>query len=736
MDQNNSLISVAAASSASDGNPHDNSDFNCQICMELMTSPVTTPCGHNFCKSCLTTHITTTGQNSYYSSGVKCPACRGSIQSSVDLLHVNTVLRDMIQRQISAPVPESSTSTTVTVFNNSPCTITMNHSTSPGDKYMYHCAITPPDMGERQPIVVIVCMDLSGSMGTSLPNPTAEKGIKLFTRLDLAKHVCSTTVHMLDSQDVFCIVGFNSTSAIMLKPTLMTLDGKRKADHAIKMLKADGGTNIWSALALMNKVSNKPEFAGRNIISALLTDGETQDDPACARRGIVDTYKLLPRQEKLSVFGFGYDINSKLLYQIASISNCTFGFIPDFSMVGTVFINWLSTALSTASLEKTITITYADGSTSSHSTGLIQFGQARNIIGLSDSAPVSMMLDGTAQGVVSTMQQVLSPMANARFELLNRLQFCIGHDGVGIDYVNIYNKYCSSSDSMVRELMRDIKPAGTDDEGQISMAPRYWAKWGKHYTRAYYTAVLQETCVNFKDPGLQIYGGHLFQTISEAGDKIFRELPAPEATGGVDTIQLNATYGSVAAPGTIAPTQPTTMAAFHNAGGGCWAPGTLVLLADGVTRKCIEDVRRNDMVWTPEGSAVVEYAIEMNRISPLQLMCNYQNVLLITPWHPVKVNNVWRQPADFQIPIDMPVRTVYNMVLSQGHVIDVNGILSCTLGHNFTGDVIQHDFFGNKERIIAALSVQPGFDIGRPVFADLVAIKDSYTGLITGWIDD
>jgi hypothetical protein len=76
------------------------------------------------------------------------------------------------------------------------------------------------------------------------------------------------------------------------------------------------------------------------------------------------------------------------------------------------------------------------------------------------------------------------------------------------------------------------------------------------------------------------------------------------------------------------------------------------------------------------------------------------------------------------------------MVLSQGHVIDVNGILSCTLGHNFTGDVIQHDFFGNKERIIAALSVQPGFDIGRPVFADLVAIKDSYTGLITGWIDD
>jgi len=28
-------------------------EFNCAICLDLMYSPVTTPCGHTFCKYCL-----------------------------------------------------------------------------------------------------------------------------------------------------------------------------------------------------------------------------------------------------------------------------------------------------------------------------------------------------------------------------------------------------------------------------------------------------------------------------------------------------------------------------------------------------------------------------------------------------------------------------------------------------------------------------------------------------------
>lgn len=31
-------------------------NFECSICRDVFTDPVTTPCGHNFCRSCLTNH--------------------------------------------------------------------------------------------------------------------------------------------------------------------------------------------------------------------------------------------------------------------------------------------------------------------------------------------------------------------------------------------------------------------------------------------------------------------------------------------------------------------------------------------------------------------------------------------------------------------------------------------------------------------------------------------------------
>ncbi|CAL8313451.1 unnamed protein product [Boreogadus saida] len=29
-------------------------DFSCSICLDVFSSPVTTPCGHNFCRTCIT----------------------------------------------------------------------------------------------------------------------------------------------------------------------------------------------------------------------------------------------------------------------------------------------------------------------------------------------------------------------------------------------------------------------------------------------------------------------------------------------------------------------------------------------------------------------------------------------------------------------------------------------------------------------------------------------------------
>ena len=55
----------------------------CQFCMSLVTQPVTTPCSHSFCKSCL--------QRGFKSQYYTCSVCRADLQDTK--LEVNQEMR-------------------------------------------------------------------------------------------------------------------------------------------------------------------------------------------------------------------------------------------------------------------------------------------------------------------------------------------------------------------------------------------------------------------------------------------------------------------------------------------------------------------------------------------------------------------------------------------------------------------------------------------------------------------
>ncbi|KAM4614751.1 E3 ubiquitin-protein ligase TRIM21-like [Polymixia lowei] len=61
--------------------------FLCSICLDVFTNPVTTPCGHNFCKTCIT---------QLWDSNVlcRCPLCNKVFNTRPELL-VNTLLSEM-----------------------------------------------------------------------------------------------------------------------------------------------------------------------------------------------------------------------------------------------------------------------------------------------------------------------------------------------------------------------------------------------------------------------------------------------------------------------------------------------------------------------------------------------------------------------------------------------------------------------------------------------------------------
>uniref|UniRef100_A0A8C5CCA0 Bloodthirsty n=1 Tax=Gadus morhua TaxID=8049 RepID=A0A8C5CCA0_GADMO len=62
-------------------------NFSCSICLDVFNSPVTTPCGHNFCRTCIT---------KYWDEQVKfkCPLCNMAFNTRPDL-RINTLLSEL-----------------------------------------------------------------------------------------------------------------------------------------------------------------------------------------------------------------------------------------------------------------------------------------------------------------------------------------------------------------------------------------------------------------------------------------------------------------------------------------------------------------------------------------------------------------------------------------------------------------------------------------------------------------
>ncbi|XP_032364699.1 uncharacterized protein LOC116679100 [Etheostoma spectabile] len=77
--------------------------FQCSICLNVFTDPVSTSCGHNFCRKCITEHWNTTDQ-------YLCPLCKKVFEKKTEL-HVNTFISEMVaQFRQSAQQKASSSS--------------------------------------------------------------------------------------------------------------------------------------------------------------------------------------------------------------------------------------------------------------------------------------------------------------------------------------------------------------------------------------------------------------------------------------------------------------------------------------------------------------------------------------------------------------------------------------------------------------------------------------------------
>ena len=232
---------------------------------------------------------------------------------------------------------------------------------------------------KRQSCNIITILDVSGSMDDSASKNMSEND--RLSRLDLLKHTCLTIINLLNQNDTLGIVTFSTDAKIKQTNIYMTDDNKKICSDIINSLETEGTTNIYDGLVkgfnLLDSIKND-----NNNSIILLTDGVSNVNPPA---GILGTFKeyskiLNLKPYNLNTFGFSENIDSKLLRDISDYGNGVYGFIPDASMVGTCFINYASSVLSTYMSNAIIEITYEDNTKQIENTGSILLEQDRELL--------------------------------------------------------------------------------------------------------------------------------------------------------------------------------------------------------------------------------------------------------------------------------------------------------------------------------------------------------------------
>jgi Mg-chelatase subunit ChlD len=610
-----------------------------------------------------------------------------------------------------------------------------------------------PSDEDRLPVTFIVCVDTSGSMGgPAVIKGEEDSGLSI---LDLVKHAIKTLINNMNKDDKITLITYNSSANIECESVKMDICGKSIVDSILDKLVPSGTTNIWDGLFKSMETINVNTL---NPYIMLFTDGQPTVSPPRGERYYLSKYiDEKGVKAPLYTYGFGNSLDTELLNDISLSGNGRFGFIPDIGFVGTIFVHSQANILANMANNVTIQIegeiqkqdilgNYKTTITSwgaEIEIGSVQFSQEKTIVinKIIESKNINVKYRDlrnnnqyTASNIIKNdKKNIQNHLDNyARLFTINKIYECISIKENNNSESEISFILKEISDYLNLEKYKDrqkIKDLITDVENEITKAlsNEYYNKWGKKYLFSILNAHLNQECNNFKDPGIQGYCTTLFSKIRDKADDIFINLPPPKPSR--NTYNYGRNQNCVSAP--------VNMSTFHNSSGPCFAPWCRVELSDGKFKR-VDSIKRGDKIKSidPNGNnteseviCVIETEIENSRC---KMSILEPSNLVITPWHPVRIEGKWKFPENINLSEERDCEKIYSFVLNRNHIIYINDVQCITLGHGIqNNNVVSHEYFGTR-KVVLDLQKSSGWVNGIVKLNKNSLIRSSATGRVVG----
>jgi hypothetical protein len=520
-------------------------------------------------------------------------------------------------------------------------------------------------------------------------------------------------VATLGEQDQICLIAFSAGATLLLPSTKMTDTGKAHANGVIDAMREQGATNIWDALRLGIQEARK--ILDRDTITSLLlfTDGEPNTNPPM---GIIPALESVLADNHdnftISAFGFGYNIDSSLMENIARLGNGVYGYCPDCTMVGTVFINYMAGLLSTLDQNATLSIQTPNSKVSQQLS--LSNGGFRNVLIRVPSsevqqAKVTLFVSGrafslaTVTDVGSNKSEIIEQIYRSKLmaliseNLTKPLVEARSKVQALFDEINGIQSKTPFLQNILTDLIHD-----DPNHGQVERAfrPIYFTKWGTHYLRSLLRSHILEQCSNFKDQSLQLYANPRFTAMQTIAGKLFINLPPPQQ------LPHRAAYPGYGNSSNSVPRAPVSMSRMYSASIGCIGGDCWVELLNG--KKIVRDLRKGDrLIDGGIVECVVETIVPQGEVSDLCLV----GCATLTPYHPIEVEGQWIFPCSIAPIIKAQIHSWFNLIVEGNKVVRVEGLKAITLAHGMTEGVLAHPYFGTTA-ITDALKKYPGYTEG------------------------